>query len=55
MCPCGTILQIYCYFASYGLTVNLLYVTYIEGGQGLTDTLLNEVVCDATGGVFIEN
>lgn len=34
---------------------NLSYITYIEGGQGLTDALLNEVICDATRGMFIEN
>lgn len=30
-------------------------VTYIEGGQRFTHTLLNEVVRDPTGGVLIEN
>lgn len=29
--------------------------TYIEGGQSLTDALLDEVVGDATGRVFIED
>lgn len=33
----------------------LLWVTHIEGCQGLADTFLNEVVCDAAGWVFIEN
>ncbi len=33
----------------------LISLTYVEGGQSLTDALLNEVVCDATRGMFIEN
>ena len=34
---------------------NLLSVTYVEGRQRLTDALLNEVVCDASRGMFIKN
>lgn len=34
-------------------TVNLS--AYIEGSQGLADAFLDEVVCDASGGVLIEN
>lgn len=33
----------------------LMWVTHIERGQGLADTFLNEVVCDAARRVFIEN
>lgn len=32
-----------------------IIITYIEGGQGLTHALLNEVVCDPTRGVLIEH
>lgn len=28
---------------------------YIEGSQGLADTFLDEVVCDASGRVLVEN
>lgn len=34
-------------------TVNLS--AYIEGSQGLADAFLDEVVCDASGRVLVEN
>lgn len=48
-------------FCRYAMTLstqaiyNLSSVTYVKGGQSLADALLNEVVCDATGGMFVEN
>lgn len=52
---CSDTLQIYCDFRTYPPSLLSLIITYIEGGQSLADAFLNEVVCDATRGVFIEN
>lgn len=52
---CSDTLQTYCDFRTYPPSLLSLIITYIEGGQSLADAFLNEVVCDATRGVFIEN